>query len=221
MAATDSAPAMPQGMGGQDPAVPGSPVPETETNPFAQEEPSVRELLNMMKNMMETYTSQVKTLEKKLEEKTREIEGIMKLTAHEKNKGEEDGKLKAMNVKDIKPPGEFSGKDEEFMEWYQRFKTLLISRHSSWKELLHIIEGFEDRRIPCDAEGKCPDLIEKLTTEGYHNMVEQYEDYKTQLFSYLTSYTSGLLHNRVVNGTQDKVFDTMRDVIYRGLNRNE
>ena len=139
----------------------------------------------------------------------------------ERGKEEEEGTLKSLNMKDIKMPSEYSGKAEEFVEWYQKFHNLLVTRHSSWADLLKVLEAFKEVRIPSDKDGKNEDLINELKKKDLQRIVDQCTEYKAQLFSYLTSYTTGQLHTRVVNGTQDEVFDTLRDIIHKGRDRNE
>ncbi len=62
-----------------------------------------------------------------------------------------------------------------------------------------VVEEFKDKRIPNDPDtGRNHDLEVALGKKGYTQMVEQYENYRAQLFTYLSSYTSGDLCTRVI-----------------------
>ena len=103
-------------------------------------EPTMREMMRTMQLMLRQYSEQIKALEKKLEDKDKEMAEILKKategepTDAAKNK-DGDKSLKPMNMKDVKMPTEYSGKPEEFQEWYQKFQNLLVTRHSVWKDV--------------------------------------------------------------------------------------
>ena len=127
----------------------------------------------MMQTMMQRHAEQMQMMERRLEEQ-----------AKKSKENEEEGKLKALNTKDIKLPGEYTGKAEEFNEWYHRFQALLLSRHKSWKGLLEVLEECKDVKLKTDKDGTCAKLIDKLKLKGepYNKIPEQYEEYKAQLY---------------------------------------
>ena len=113
---------------------------QQETTAVQQEDQmAVRTLVELMQAMMRQHEEQIKTMERKLEEQAKEFQEALKqpkkFFVGDKDE-DADGKLKSLNTKDIKLPGEYTGKAEEFNEWYQRFQALLTSRHHSWKSLL-------------------------------------------------------------------------------------
>ena len=59
----------------------------------------------------------------------------------------------------------------------------------------------------------------KLTSQ-HPRIAEQYQTYRGQLYSYLTSYTTGTIHTKVAQATEDEVFDTYRDIVDKGKGRN-
>ena len=83
------------------------------------------------------------------------------------------------------------------------------------------MEEFKDKKIPNDSElGRNQELINELGKKGLGKVIEQYVSYRSQLFTYLSSYTSGDMHTRVVSAQEDDVFDVYRDITCKGRDRN-
>ena len=64
----------------------------------------------------------------------------------DKNKNK-DQRMPTIDVKDVKRPEEYDGDEKNFHVWYQRFKGLLINRHSSWTDVFEAVEALHEKAI--------------------------------------------------------------------------
>ena len=161
-------------------------------------EPTVKDLLIMMKDMMKSYESRIMDMQKKLEESK----------GKEHKTKEDEDTLKPIHVKDLKLPEEYDGSASGFMEWHSRFKTMLENRNGHWSTLLKAVEEHGDKRIK-NVEQVKKELLDK----GQDMIGEQIEKYATQMFIYLSSYTKGIVHTRVLKGKEGEVFDIYLDIL--------
>ena len=181
-----------------------TPVPESEDGDANSA--LVREL-EKMKEIMKDYEQKLRNLQKKLDEQPK--------SEDEMGKEKDKNILKPIHVKDVKPPPEYDCEPEQFVEWHERFKVMLATRHESWKKLLEVIEKFGEKRI------KDKEMVkEKLEEDGLKAISEQYDTYAMQLYTYLNNYTKGNLHARVIKGQESGVMDIYRDVVHKGKNLN-
>ena len=75
---------------------------------------AMMEMIKTMHKMIESYEKKVNELEEKM-----------------KTNDEKKVNLQPINAKDLKAPSEYDSKQEEYMEWHERFKNLLITRNDS------------------------------------------------------------------------------------------
>jgi len=158
------------------------------------------EMMKTMREMLAKYEKRVQELEEKLNKPEEE---------------KEKKKLQPINAKDLKAPTEYEGKQEDFMEWHERFKNLLITRNETWKELLDVIAGFGDKRINNQEAIK-----DKLEEKGQQTIKENIKEYAIQLYTYMNSYTKGNLNARLLKTREEGVFEIYRDVVHKGKNMN-
>ena len=64
------------------------------------------------------------------------------------------------------------------------------------------------------------EFINSLDNATYKSIKEQSDTYAQHLKSFLRTYTDGELHARVIQTDYDEVMELMREVIYKGRNRN-
>ena len=135
----------------------------------------------------------------------------------DKNKNK-DQRMPTIDVKDVKRPEEYDGDEKNFPVWYQRFKGLLINRHSSWTDVFEAVEAFQHRVIE-NEDGKHEKFKEKLPQDSL--AMDDPDMYARQLTSYLGSYTKGLLHSKVMKTQSRGSFELLRDLVHKGRNRNK
>ena len=118
------------------------PTPEGEAAEFAEQpttqpagQPTVQELIGMMKDMMNTYEQRLASLQAELAKQNK------------KESDFDDEKLRPINIKDLKMPSDYDNDPKELMEWHARFMTLLQNRNKHWMKLMKVIEEFGDKRI--------------------------------------------------------------------------
>ena len=129
-----------------------------------------------------------------------------------------DQRMPTIDVKDVKRPEEYDGDEKNFLVWYQRFKGLLINRHSSWTDVFEAVEAFQHRVIE-NEDGKHEKFKEKLPQDSL--AMDDPDMYARQLTSYLGSYTKGLLHSKVMKTQSRGSFELLRDLVHKGRNRNK
>ena len=197
--------ATPPGVSAAAPAVSEIPVPGPASEPDLDTQ-TVKELLSMMKDMMKNYENKIADIRKQLDQSKGK-----QYTKEEK----EDDTLKPIHVKDLKLPEEYDGAAVNFMEWHSRFKTMLENRNAQWQPLIKTIEEHGDKRIKSTGEVK-----EEMKEKGMSPIADQIDKYANQMFIYLSSYTKGIIHTRVLKGKEDEVFDIYRDIVNKGKNIN-
>ena len=138
------------------------------------------------------------------------------IDGHVKEKEEHEhnpGKLKPIDIKDIKKPSEYDGKVDDFTVWYERLKDLMTNRHSSWTPVLKAIEDKRGERI-IDVKAE---IFEKL--DGH--IEEQWEIYLQQIQSYLRTYTKGSMFNRINMTRKEDIAEVLRDISQKGRSHNK
>ena len=122
----------------------------------------------------------------------------------------DDNKIKAMENKDIKKPGEYDNDTSEFNGWYERLTNLLKTRDHRWSGFLKVMEERGDKRI-----ADVPSFIRE--TMGKHPEVSaKMAEFSEQLYSYLLNYTKGALYAKVTKMQERGALEVFRDIIYKG-----
>ena len=148
------------GFVGADPAAENDTAVEAR---FAREVEKIK--LENTKLMKEVKTNADNLLQDPEEQKKEEDDQGKKL---------EEGKLKPLDVKDIKKPTEYDGNEsKDFQEWYQSLKDLMTSRHEPWIELLDAIESFEGARIRPDGVEKV--LANKISPKNWTAILSRWD----------------------------------------------
>ena len=164
--------------------------------------------------MMEFWQKVTEKQEQRIEELMKELkersgEDVKKYSA--KN-------LPSIDIKDVKKPDEYDGDEKGFNIWYARFKSLLVNRHAPWKEVFDTIEKFQGTAIN-NQDGAHTEFKTKLPANS--PVAEDPEAYATQLLAYMSSYSKGALHARVLKTQGGQIFEMFRDVVHKGKNRNK
>ena len=123
---------------------------------------------------------------------------------------EEGDKIKAMENKDIKKPGEYDNDTSEFNGWYERLTNLLRTRDPRWNGFLKVMEERGDKRIS-DVQTFVQEIRDKHP-EASVKMVE----FSEQLYSYLLNYTKGALYAKVTKMQVRGALEVFRDIVYKG-----
>ena len=97
-----------------------------------------------------------------------------------------------------------------------RFKNLLSNRHAGWNDVFTAVEEFKTRMIP-NEDGTHAKCIEKLKSDSL--VAEDPDAYAKQMLAYLSSYTKGLLHSKVMKTKPEDIFELLRDIVSKGKNR--
>ena len=92
-----------------------------------------------------------------------------------------------------------------------------MNRHASWKDVFDAIEKFQGKAIDNRA-GEHTEFKQKLPADS--PVAEDPEVYAMQLLAYMSSYSKGALHARVLKTQGSKIFEMLREVIHKGKNRN-
>ena len=132
-------------------------------------------------------------------------------TADSKESDTKPGKPKPLDIKDVKKPDEYNGDTKNFKIWFERLKDLMINRSEAWEDIIKGIEAYKDKRVPDGA----PEMFVKLS------LFEHADVYLGQLKSYLRTYTTGNLYERVNNTDKAKIPELFRETIHKGRNRNK
>ena len=120
------------------------------------------------------------------------------------------GRIKAMDVKEIKKPDEFDNDPKEFTGWYERFTNLLRARDPRWTKFLKIMENQGDRRILDN------DSFAGSIRQNDPDVADMVDDFSENLYSYLLNYTKGALYSKVIKMKAKGVLEVYRDVVYKG-----
>ena len=155
----------------------------------------------VIKNLM----ARIKELEDKL--------SIMK-DVEVKASTDDHDKLKPIDIKDIEPD-KYDNQAAKFNIWFDKFKDLLTVPNGNWEKLLGMIENRGKVTVKSQKE-----FINSLDDATFKSIKEQSDTYAKHLKSYLRTYTDGEPHARVTQTDYDEVMELMRDVIFKGRNRN-
>ena len=155
---------------------------------------------------------------KNLKDKIKELEEKLNDKESPKYAREDANRLKPIDIKDIEMPDKYDHNISKFNTWFDKFRDLLTNRHTSWYKLLEIVEKNGKNTIRSQQEFF--DNINDEDNAGYKNIKEQADMYAYQLKSYLRTYTDGELHARVVQTDSSCIMELMREIIYKGRNRN-
>ena len=172
------------------------------------------------KSMMDFWREVAEKQERKIEVLVNELMELKTKAYKEqedKNKYK-DQRMPTIDVKDVKRPDEYDGDEKNFTVWYQRFKGLLINRHSSWTDVFKAVETFQEKAIE-NGNGKHEKFKKELPEDSL--AWDDPDMYARQLTSYLGSYTKGLLHAKVMKTQSGGAFELLRDLVYKGRNRNK
>ena len=141
------------------------------------------------------------------------VEQIVNLKNEGPKKNDSKMALPSIDIKDVKKPDEYDGDEKGFAMWYTRFKGLLANRHPSWQGVFEAVEKFQGQAIE-NVNGKHDKFKEKLPDDS--SVLKDPEIYAQQLLSYLSSYTKGNLHAKVMKTHDRNAFELLRDVVYKG-----
>ena len=154
---------------------------------------------------------------KNLIARTKELEDKLSITkdAEVKASTNDHDKLNPIDIKDIERPDKYDNQAAKFNNWFDKFKDLLTSRNGNWEKLLGMIENRGEVTIKSQKE-----FINSLDDATCKSIKEQSDTYAQRLGGYLRTYTDGELHARVTQTDYDEVMEVIREVIYKGRNRN-
>ena len=115
--------------------------------------------------MMDFWQEVSKRQEKRIDDLMQELKEIKKKDDKDPDdRGKpKDLRMPTIDVKDVKKPEEYDGDEKNFPIWYQRFRGLLINRHSSWMDVFTTVEAFQNEAIE-NGDGKHEKFKEKLKT---------------------------------------------------------
>ena len=126
---------------------------------------------------------------------------------------DEHAKLKPIDIEDNERPDKHDDHAAKFNTWFDKFKESLTSRIGNWDKILGLIENRGKVTIKSRKE-----FINSLDDANCKSIEERSD--AQHLKSYLRTYTDGELHARVIQTDYDEVMELMREVIYKGRNRN-
>ena len=112
-------------------------------------------------------------------------------------------------------PDKYDNLAAKFNTWFDNFKDLPTSRNGNGEKVLGMIENRGKVTTKSQKE-----FINSLDDATRKSIKEQSDTYAQHLKSYLRTYTDGELHARVTQTDYDEVMELMREVIYKGRNRN-
>ena len=233
---------VPTSPGGEEPAADGAassgaPGPAQQGDPQPEQpqrdgiiDPMTVQPLNAenFQQMLNFMQSQAVQQNKHIEEQNQRIENLLKALQEKEDKRDHTPaipkKLPAIDIKDVKKPDEYDGDEKHFTMWYTRFKNLLINRHAPWSNVFDAVEKFSaaGKNMVIVNDGKHTEFKKKLTEVDSDTPVTDAIDiYAEQMLAYLSSYTKGLLHARVMKTSSSGIFELLRDVVAKGKNRNK
>ena len=155
--------------------------------------------------------------EQRIQDLVKELVELKTKEDNDKSK-HKDQRMPTIDIKDVKKREEYDGDEKSFPIWYQRFKGLLVNRHSSWMDVFDAVEAFQEQVIE-NGDGKHEKFKKKLPQDSL--AMDDPDMYARQLTSYLGSYTKGLLHAKVMKTQSRGAFELLRDLVYKGRNRNK
>ena len=158
-------------------------------------------------DILENLKNKINALEEKLKEK----EGS-------KREHDDSDRLKPIDIKDIEKPDKYDNNISKFNTWFDKFRDLLTNRHASWYKLLKIVE--KNGKNTIKSQQDFFDNIKEEEDVSCKNIKAQADMYAHQLKSYLRTYTDGELHARVVQTDSSLIMELMREIMYKGRNRN-
>ena len=93
-----------------------------------------------------------------------------------------------------------------------------MNRHAPWKDVFDAIEKFQGTAID-NRDGEHTEFKKRLPVDS--PVAGDHEVYAMQLLAYMSSYSKGTLHARVLKTQGDQIFEMFRDVIHKGKHRNK
>ena len=87
-----------------------------------------------------------------------------------------------------------------------------------WEHVFDAIEKAGKTRIASVEDFL--NLVDSGDTKIKQSIKDQSQMYMCQLKAYLRTYTGGELHARVTRTRSDGIMDLLRDIVYKGKNRN-
>ena len=159
---------------------------------------------NELANLVRSLQDRIGELEEKLKEKREQTH--------------DPETLKPIDVKDIEKPDKYDNNISKFNVWFDKFRDLVTNRHPNWYKLLKAVEGQGKRTIRDQAvffQG-----LDDTYDKSYTYIKAQADMYAQQLKSYLRTYTEGELHARIIQTDHNHIMELMRELIYKGKNRN-
>ena len=125
-------------------------------------------------------------------------------------KPEDADKIKAMENKDIKKPGEYDNDSTEFNGWYERLTNLLRTRDPRWNKFIKVMEERGDQRIT-DVQSFILQISDK-----HPEAAEKMQEFSEQLYSYLMTSTKGALYAKVTKMQERGALEVFRDIVHKG-----
>ena len=101
---------------------------------------------------------------------------------------------------------------------YCQIHNHLEIRHPNWEHVFNAIEEAGKRRIASVEDFL--NLVDSGDTKIKQSIKDQSQMYMCQLKAYLRTYAGGELHARVTQTRSDGIMDLLRDIVYKGKNRN-
>ncbi len=151
-------------------------------------------MMNMMEKVIQTMRAQIEALQQKLDDK------------HDK-KVDKSG-IPFLNSKDVEKPSKYDG--TAFKLWYQNFAIFLESKDERFGKILDEINERSKSPLTDDAE------IAINHRAGLPREAHVEKAFRSQLFQYLQSYTKGEPYTVVLAGGQDRVYESMRQLLDSG-----
>ena len=178
---------------------------DIEQTPLPEEVESSGGGVGAMESMIRGLQAQIQALE-------------AQLNAKENVNFDDPYKLKPIDVKDIEKPDKYDNNIDKFTNWYERFRDLLEHSHPNWEHVFNAIEKAGQTRIASVEDFL--NLVDSGDTKIKQSIKDQSQMYMCQLKAYLRTYNRGELHARVTQTRSDGIMDLLRDIVYKGKNRN-
>ncbi len=152
-------------------------------------------MMNMMEKVIQTMQAQISTLQQKLDDK------------HDSKKVDKNG-IPFLNSKDVEKPTKYDG--TAFKVWCPNSATFLDSKDERFGKILDQIKERSTSPLTEDAE------IAINHRAGLPREPHIENAFRSQLFQYLPSYTKGEPYTVVLAGGQDRVYESMRQLLDTG-----
>ena len=127
-------------------------------------------------------------------------------------------KLKPIDVKDIEKPDKYDNNIAKFTIWYERSEISWKIAIRMWEHEFGATEKAGMTRIASVEDFL--NLVDSGDTKIKQSIKDQSQMYMCQLKAYLRTYSGGELHARVTQTRSDGIMDLLRDIVYKGKNRN-